>query len=407
MKASSIRCAVAVCTMLVGLVQLGCFESGQKYQGKTAAIEKGPLLDVVEASGVLRSTKSVSVSAPKIPNTWDFTISYLAPEGKEVRAGMPLIAFDTKELDQQLPVVQAELDSARKTLEKIEIEEKEKLENYLIDEESSKVETAKARRAAEVPAELASRIDVEKLKHDLHLAEAKSQMAGLKVVQQRGDMASKLQTQRNAIRDLEQRLAELESSIEAMSVAAPKAGLVVYHEQWGQKPAVGENVYVGQTLVEIPDLAYMEVLVAVDEPDAGRIAQGQEVEFRLDANPERNFHGKVGELGRIFHAESRQKPTTVFDAHVTTLDPDPEVMRPGMTAKVRIIVNRAEEVLLVPEKALTYTGEDAHVRVVREGRVRRQRVELGRRAGGFYEVLSGLRVGDRVAVEEAGEERGS
>lgn len=396
------------CLALALLVAtMACFESGQKYQGKTAVIEKGPLLDVVEASGVLRSTKSVSISVPKIPNIWDFTISFLAAEGTQVREGMPLIGFDTKELDQQVPVVQAELDSARKTLEKVEIEEKERLENYLIDEESSKVDESKARRAAEVPAELASRIDVEKLRHDLHLAEAKRQMASLKVSQQRGDMTNKLQAQRNKIRELEARLAELESSIAAMTVVAPKAGLVVYHEQWGRKPAMGESAYLGQTLLEIPDLAFMEVMVAVDEPDAGRIAQGQDVEFRLDANPERNFHGKVSELGRIFHAESRQKPTTVFDAQVTTLDPDPEVMRPGMTAKVRIIVNRAEEVLLVPEKALSYAGEEAHVRLVRDGHVRRQKVELGRRAGGFYEVLSGLSAGDRVAVEDAGEERGS
>lgn len=395
--------------LLIGLMFVcgACFESGQKYDGKTAVIEKGPLLDVVEASGVLRSTNSVSVSVPKIPSMYEFTISYLAPEGKEAKVGMPLISFDTKELDQQMPVLQGQLASARKTLEKMEIEEREKLENLVIDEESSKVDESKARRAAELPEVLSSRIDVEKLKHDLSLAVAKREMSSLKVQQQRSDMTNKLQTQRNAIRDLEQRLAELQQSIDAMTVMATKAGLVVYHEMWGRKPAIGESAYLGQTLLEIPDLTHMEVLVSVDEPDAGRIAQGQEVEFRLDANPERNFRGKVSELGRIFHAESRMKPTTVFDAQVTTLDPDPEIMRPGMTAKVRIIINRADEALLVPEKALTYQGEQVYVRLVKDGRMRRQQVEIGRRAGGFYEVLKGLSAGDRVAIEDGSEERGS
>ncbi len=392
--------------LLIGLMLVcgACFESGQKYEGKTAVIEKGPLLDVVEASGVLRSTQSVSISVPKIPSMYEFTISYLAPEGKEAKVGMPLISFDTKELDQQLPMVEGQLASARKTLEKMEIEERERLENLVIDEESSKVDESKARRAAELPEVLSSRIDVEKLKHDLSLAVAKRSMASLKVQQQRSDMANKLQTQRNAIRDLEQRLTELQQAIAAMTVMAPKAGLIVYHEMWGRKPTLGENVYLGQTLLEIPDLNHMEVLVSVDEPDAGRVAQGQEVEFRLDANPERNFRGKVSELGRIFRAESRMKPTTVFDAQVTTLDPDPEVMRPGMTAKVRIIINRADEVLLVPEKALTYQGEQVHVRLVKNGRMRRQQVEIGRRAGGFYEVLQGLSHGDRVAIEDGSEE---
>lgn len=392
-----------VCSLALALTC--CFETGQKYQGPTAEIQKGPLLDVVEASGLLRSTHSVDISVPKVADLWEFTISYIAQEGKEIQTGRPVISFDTKDLNEQLQLAQANLASELKALEKVQIEEKEALENLIMDDESLKVEVARAQRSTDLPAELSSRIEVEKLKRDLIITQAKKEMSESKVAQQRNNMDRKIRTQENRIHNLKQDVAELLAAIEDMTIKAPKDGLVVYHEGWrGNKPSPGDNVWMGQSLVEIPDLDHMEVLASIDEPDAGRIAVGQEVEIRLDANPERNFKGRVATLGRIFHEGSGQKPTTVFDAVITILEPDREIMRPGMTAKTRIIINRADEVVLVPEKAISYNGDKVSVQVVNKQMANRRSISLGRRASGFYEVVSGLKPGERVALSESNEE---
>ncbi len=79
---------------------------------------------------------------------------------------------------------------------------------------------------------------------------------------------------------------------------------------------------------------------------------------------------------------------------------DPEIMRPGMAAKLSIILSKVDGVLQIPEEAVRFDKGKPYVQAISGvGAPKRRNLELGRRAGDMVEVISGLKEGDRVVVK--------
>ena len=101
------------------------------------------------------------------------------------------------------------------------------------------------------------------------------------------------------------------------------------------------------------DLTRMQVNASIDEADIGRVREGQDVTFRVDAFPEREFAGNVEQV--------RLKPTSVqnvvtYNTIIAVDNPNMQLM-PGMTATVSIVVRKAEHALRVPAAALRFRPE--------------------------------------------------
>jgi HlyD family secretion protein len=193
---------------------------------------------------------------------------------------------------------------------------------------------------------------------------------------------------------------------------------------------VSRNVTQGQTVAasfQTPtlfliatDLTQMQVDTNVSESDIGRVAPGNRATFTVEAYPDRRFRGSV--------AQVRQAPQTVqnvvtYDVVVAVPNPD-LLLKPGMTASVRIVTAQADRALRVPDQALRYQpstvprepaaaasaasaasapgqGRPAHVWVLERGRPRQVRVAVGLDDDSYAEIVGGdLREGDPVIVSE-------
>jgi RND family efflux transporter MFP subunit len=201
---------------------------------------------------------------------------------------------------------------------------------------------------------------------------------------------------------LEREITEIEAAIAAHNVPAPRDGFVVHQSNWqGEKPKVGESIWIGQKVLEIADLGSMEIVAEVAEPDARWVKAGQRVEVRLDASPERVFSGEIRDLGRLFRVKSSEVPKMVFDVTILLDDPDPKLMRPGMAASVEILAPTDQSVIQIPESAVRLESGRPVVTARRSsGKLETVAVELGSRWEGRVVVLDGLDVGDRIAVDE-------
>ena len=85
-----------------------------------AEAERGDLVLTVEVTGALAAVNSTPVGPPQIPDVFDFKIAMMAPEGTDVKAGAPVLGFDTSELERTLLEKRAEGESAAKRIEKKE-----------------------------------------------------------------------------------------------------------------------------------------------------------------------------------------------------------------------------------------------------------------------------------------------
>lgn len=363
-------------------------------------VVRGPFHIKVHAIGQLKSSASLLIGCPSVRRTWRYTIAYMAPEGKEVKADERVLGFDTKELMEKFQVKQSELATAKQELERTRLVEQETLDGLVLQTTETRVNLEKSRQMASQPEDLSARNDVKKAKMDLELAELQAELTHSRMLNQKSGMGTRIRALESKIKQLENEVSDLQSSIERMQVKAPKPGMVVYAQDWrGRKKAVGDNTWMGDTIIELPDLSKMEVAAVVPEPQAGKVKEGLTAEIRLDSNPDKLYSGKVKSLGRIFRTKSDDQPSVVFDAVIEISDPDPQLMRPGMAAGADIIISSKQDVVQIPESAIIYDEKGMFVKKKSFTGSSRVPVTIGVRSGGMVEVLSGLQEGDRILVK--------
>jgi multidrug efflux pump subunit AcrA (membrane-fusion protein) len=395
------RAKLAVLLLPLLLLVSAC---NRNSEFKQHTIEKGTLHIRVRVVGRLRSSAATVIGCPFIPRYWNYTISFMAPEGKEVKQGENILGFDTKELMERMQLKRSELKTARKELEKIRLDEQEQVATLEIELAEAEVNRGKALRQAEQPEEFLAMNEVKKARLQLQQAEYQKELTFNRLQNQRIGMKTRIHTQENKIRKLEREVGQLQRNIVKLNVKAPKGGMLVYGIDWrGNKKAVGDSCWIGEVIMELPDLNQMEVALVIPEPQAGKVKVGLPVEIRLDSNPDRVFKGEIKKLGRIFRTKSPEQPAVVFDAVATIAEPDPDMMRPGMAAGVDIMVDRKEGVVQVPEKALLYLEEG--VRVWKKSGFGKHvvPVSIGARSGGMVEILEGVDDGDVLLIPNGGE----
>ncbi len=390
----------AAAALALALVLAGCSRSGKDSVVK---VVKAPLEIKVHATGQLQSAASFYVGCPSVERVWQYTISFMAPEGKAVKEGDMILAFDAREIMQRLQIKQSDLDTALKELERMQLAERQTRENLALQYEQDKVNKQKAVRKADYPEDLIAPMELEKRKMELELAELQEKLAENRLANQISGMASRIQVQGSKARLLKAQAERLQRDMQTMNVVAPKAGLVVYTPDWGgKKKVVGDTCWMGDTILELPDLGRMQMKAVILEVQAGRVKVGQPAEVRLDSNPDRVYKGEVTALGQVFRVKSDSQPAIVFDAVIDLTESDPELMRPGMAAGVNITISSKDNVLQVPEAAVVYREKGASV--WKKGLLSSELtpVTLGARSSGMVEILTGLEQNDSVLIRSAG-----
>jgi len=204
-------------------------------------------------------------------------------------------------------------------------------------------------------------------------------------------------------------------------IRSPVSGVVV-----NRSVDVGQTVaasFQTPTLFQIAqDLSKMQIDSSFAEADIGAIRVGQPVRFSVDAFPNRSFSAVVRQVR--LNATTQQNVVT-YDVVVGVNNPE-QILMPGMTAYVNVIVAQHKNVILVPNAALRFkpqqtqqtqqTQEKAPVArgksvkeetatgtvyVLKEDQLHPVRITAGISDNRFTEVLSGdLKVGDQVVVGE-------
>jgi HlyD family secretion protein len=163
----------------------------------------------------------------------------------------------------------------------------------------------------------------------------------------------------------------------------------------------GERPPTGQAAVIITDMSAYHIDVEVDEIDIGRVAPEQSVIILVDAVPEKDFTGHVSDIS----PGPMQGASSGIVAYEVTIDllSDDSRLLPGMTADATVETDRLENVLVVPNRAVSIdrsSGEPvAYVEKVDEtGNPVRTEIELGLRDESVSQILDGLEEGDQIVI---------
>lgn len=390
----------------LGWAAFAALVPGEEGGEPLARVERGDLVLTIEAIGLLEAIESADLGPPLVADVWDFKVAFLAPEGSEVKAGQPVLGFDTSQLERRLEEERGRAEQARQELEKrgadLELERLD-LELRLAEAEAK---LRKARLKAEVPPDLAAHRDLAKAREDLEVSEREVGHLGRQLTA----LAERSRAERAQLahrRDLaREKVTALERAIAAMRVASPRDGTVVYVTNWrGEKKKVGDSAWRAERILSIPDLTRLRGVAEVPEADAGRVREGQAATIRLDAHPDHPYRAVVRRVGTAVQRQAPNNPARIVRAELELEQTDAERMRPGMRFRAEIERERATGILIAPLAAIDATGDRPLARRKRLLGVETVEPRLGRRTATEVEVLAGLAVGDRLLLPAPAEEK--
>ena len=320
----------------------------------TAPVRKGDFSVIVRCRGELRARRSVELAAPV--NVPDLRIVSLAAAGTAVKDGEVVIRFDPSSAKQQLQQAEAALKQAQATLDQEIAQARITAEQDQRDLSSAQYTVEKARLEVSKQ-EIVSKLQGEESKIDLGVAEQ-----DLKVKQAAVNLHAESDKAKTAsltrLRDKAQFDSDLvKRRLEKMEVKSPLDGVIVYLPNYSQgwvnaKPfAIGDQVWPGAAVAEIPDLTTLEMEGKVDEIDRGRIAANDPVRLRLDSIPELTIAAKLTGISLMTEMSFEWPPTSSFRgyAHIQNAD---KRLRPGMNGSMDIEIQRIPNAISIPSKAL-------------------------------------------------------
>ena len=157
--------------------------------------------------------------------------------------------------------------------------------------------------------------------------------------------------------------------------------------------------WTGAAIAEIPDMSEMRIELSLEEVDRGKLKIGQTAKIRVDAVPDKEFSAALDWISPIASVNFRGGWTEKnFPARATLKNLDPR-LRPGMSATAEIVLESQPNRLLIPARAgFTKNGKPAvYVQTGQDFVLRR--IEVGKRNETDIVVLSGLKPGETVALE--------
>lgn len=307
-KSSPIKWVVLV--LLLGAAGGGAYWYKQKsghtpVDYKTVEIARGDVMQSVTATGQITPVKNVQVGSQVSGIINELRVDF----NSQVKAGDIIAQIDPATLKSNLQQSEADLANAKAGMELADV-------NF--------------KRAQQLrKADLIPQSEHDQALATLHQAQASVQMREATVDKSRVDLSH-------------------------ATIYAPISGVVI-----SRAVDVGQTVaasFSTPTLFQIAnDLAKMEIDAMVSEADVGGVVEGQQVNFTVDAFPNRQFQGKVRQV--------RFAPTTNQNVvtYITVVDVDNKdlKLRPGMTANATILTAQKTDVVRLPNAALRFRPADA------------------------------------------------
>ncbi|NQZ20915.1 MAG: HlyD family efflux transporter periplasmic adaptor subunit [Colwellia sp.] len=381
----------------IAIILLVFLSACENAPTESVKLEKVQL--VVTASGELESKQTAMIAPPSVSHMWQYQIKQLTPENTQVKKGQLIVSFDGKKVLDRLVDKQAELDRAQQQLENKEIQETETEQELILNVAEKKMEYEKAQRKAEIVDNSRSKNDRNKSVIDFTIAENDFFLANEKLKFHLNNKALNLKLAKGKVNRLIAEVDDFNKDIERLKVKAPIDGMVIYRTNWqGEKPAVGESVQFGQPIVELAVIDQMQLKAQIAEPDSGKIKLGQRVKIMIDGTQEIVLQGKVVELGRVFRDKSSQDKRRVFDAIIAFEQPKYTVIRPGMTARIEVIIQVLDNALTLSTKAVRLEDGKGSVRVAGLFSNSSVPVEIAHIVGEKVVIQSGLSQGDIVTL---------
>src|SRR6185437_3086392 len=384
--------ALVAALVVVVLVVLATPGRGPKVPVIT--VGRGNVSEVKTGNGKVEPISPV-IARAQFPG---FVQKVAATEGQQVHRGELILSLGDADVQSELARTKADLLGAQSDLNYARAggppDQRAQIEGDL---QSAQAEAARLSKSVEelqaLLKEHAATTD-QVAQQQAQLVKARATVKALEEKQKAMQQDAVLGVQSNMLRVKQDTatIQSLERKVNSATVTSPLDGTL-----YSLKVRAGEYVQTGDTLAQIANLKHVRIRADVDEPDLGAIEPNQDVKVTWDAKPGLTWSG---------HTEAAPKQVVKLGDRsvgevLCSVDNDQLQLLPGANVEVQITVKQSREPIVIPRAAIRYDIHDnsrRYVWIVSGDQVQRQNISLGIASATQYEVVAGLKPGDRVAL---------
>lgn len=364
---------ILIATLVLGLLAVVVFASlrgTRREKGTKVYVEEVARRDigrVVKASGEIDPREKVNISAHVVGKIERLFVE----EGDLIRKGQPFLELERETYVAARDQWSAQLRKAHTEVRQAEV--------ALAD---ARNKLGRARRLNQEGILSAEQLEA------AELAEANAEL--------------RLEDARESVRQAQANLAEAQDNLRKTTIYAPLTGRVIaLNTEEGEVVVSGTMNNPASVIGEIADLSEILARVDVDETEVVLVKPGQTARILVDALPDKEYHGRVSEVGNKGFSRPQQPDVTFFKVEILLDDPD-EDLRPGMSVRAEIDTAVHPDVLVAPIQAVVERDvEDREtdvVFVVQDGKAVQKPVKTGISDETRVELVTGVNAGDKVVT---------
>ena len=365
-----------------------------------AEVTRGRFVREVTATGILKAVKATPIVVPVDIQQMQ-KVAWLAKDGAAVKAGEPVVLFDPTDMEKDLRDGKADRESSQNKIEKTAAANRRTATGLSLDRDISRQELADAEKAAAKDPNLFPRNEIIESEIDRGLFQKRSEAAEGKL-----STSARLGAAELSLNEIERSKADIlirqaERGLSSLRVLAPHDGLLVLERNWrGQTLNVGEPVWPGQKIAEIPDLSALEVKVYVLESDAGGLEVGRAAKVSIEGRPGPEYRAKVSRVDVVAKPREWRSPIKYFETILTLERMDPATMKPGQNVRARIVLEDIPGIITIPRGAIFEKDGKRVAYRLEGGRFSPVEVAIGHNSLSRVVIEKGLQPGDRIALRD-------
>jgi HlyD family secretion protein len=324
-----------------------------------------------------------------------FVEKVLASEGQAVHRGQLILTLDAADVRAQLAQARGNLLAAQTDVQNARAggppDEIVQLQGDLQKAQVSVANLLRTQQALEQLVAKQAATQDELAQNQAALAQAR---ANLDILQQRKASLAQRATATVVsaglrVRQAQEQVQALEEKVRSATVTAPAEGTL-----YSLPVRAGDYVKVGDTLAETADLRHVRVRAFVDEPDLGWLEPNQVVQVNWDGKPGRTWAGHTEMVPKQVVARGTRSVGEVL----CSMDNDRLELLPNVNVEVRIMVRARQGALVIDRSAVRFDSGKHFVFLFDGDKIHRREISVGVASATKYEVVAGLKDGERVAL---------